>query len=66
MADISQDVDLSYFAEGAHKYVYRMQFALVSGEKINILLAAKKEVGKNDITSHELQNLKRLDGERSA
>lgn len=60
--DLSSDVELSYFSEGAHKYVYKVQFSLASGEKINILLAAKKEINKKDITSHELNNLKKLNG----
>jgi hypothetical protein len=62
LKDISKDVHLSYVAEGSHKYVFKLDFFKNNGSRIHILLAAKKEKVKGDITGHELNNLKQLNG----
>ncbi len=60
--DISKDIAISYFAEGVHKYVFRVAFSTKEGKPLEILLAAKKEKNLKDISGHELQNLKKLHG----
>jgi hypothetical protein len=60
--DLSRDVYISYFAAGTHKHVFKLRFIRNDGSKMEMPLAVKQEIKPGDIRSHELQNLKRLNG----
>ncbi|NLE65767.1 MAG: methyltransferase, partial [Elusimicrobia bacterium] len=60
--DLSPDITLSYLGKGTHKLVYRMDLLMRTGLKLPFVLAVKSERSAGDITSHETNNLKRLNG----
>jgi len=63
--NLGNEAHISYFAEGANKYVFKVKFQAKDGTAISVLLAAKKEKSKGDITGHELHNLKKLSDRKS-
>ncbi|MBD3379152.1 MAG: hypothetical protein GF408_01670 [Candidatus Omnitrophica bacterium] len=62
LSDIPETVKVGYFAEGANKYVFKVDVRTKDREKIRIVLALKKSKFEGSISDREIEDLARLEG----
>jgi len=63
MDDISSEVNVGYFAEGASKHVFKIEIKTKDGKKIKAILALKKSKTKDSVSDQELADLITLNGQ---
>jgi hypothetical protein len=59
---VSEDILVQYFAEGAHKHVFKVEMKNADGRTITAMLALKKSKGEGAITETEIRDLQSLKG----